>query len=311
MYALSQQKLLAKAKIYEKMQRGDMEDVEDYKGETRFLVDFDKKYYVESDAGGGTSGSCSSSNRPIDELAEKEEERRKHVAEDIYEADLDYRDELHEKWRKEQDDLLNGPVHYENIKFDEVRNLGTGYYAFSKNEEERQKQMEDLKKMRDETNKVHKKKEILQKKRKAALDARLLKVKQRKAEEDGRLDEFLKEIEKEQQKKKAESSAIMEDSNTELKNTNKDDNNGDSNIDLSSQTDALLKECRNQSSKPVREWDEGKHSIFTSQAFVKGGKQQQGDQLKGAASNLVSGYEKKLENLRKDRPDEFAPPNFY
>ena len=58
---------------------------------------------------------------------------------------------MHEKWRKEQDDLLNGPVHYENLKFDEIRNLGTGYYAFSKDEEERKKQMEGLKNMREET----------------------------------------------------------------------------------------------------------------------------------------------------------------
>ena len=313
MYAKSQQKLLAKAKIYERMQQGDMEDVEDYKGETRYLVDFDKKYYAHT--GGEASRINSSNHRQTNDKelteVEKEEERRKHVAEDIYEADLDYRDKLHEKWRKEQDDLLNGPVHYENLKFDEIRNLGTGYYAFSKDEEERKKQMEGLKNMREETKKVHKKREILQQKRKAALDARLMKVKQRKAEEEGRLDEFLKEIKEE--KEKPENNAETEDKNLNPAKLNIIDDAGSSNDkELTSQTDALLKECRGQTSKPTREWDQGKNSTMFSQPFVKSEKQQQQQQQQHKdSSNLVSGYERRLENLRKDRPEEFAPPSFY
>ena len=314
MYAKSQQKLLAKTKIYEKMQKGDMEDVEDYRGETRYLVDFDKKYYVETKGDAGYSSSSQKLTDDNKELIEfeKEEERRKYVAEDIYEADLDYRDKLHEKWRKEQDELLNGPVHYENLKFDEIRNLGTGYYAFSKDEEERKKQMEDLKNMREETNKVHKKREILRHKRKAALDARLMKVKQRKAEEEGRLDEFLREME--QEKEKAEKSPDTKNKNlapntAELKNTN---DSSATDKDLTSQTNALLKECRSQTSKPTREWDQGKNSAILSQPFVKSKNQQQQQQdQKGESSKLLSGYERRLENLRKDRPDEFAPPSFY
>lgn len=296
------------------MQRGDMEDVEDYKGETRYLVDFDKKYYVDS--GGGSSSSVL-----IDNEVEKEEERRKYVAENIYEADLDYRDKLHEKWQKEQDDILNGPVHYENVKFDEVRNLGTGYYAFSKDAEERSKQMDDMKKMREETTKIHQKKDILQKKRKAALDARLLKVKRRKAEEEGRLDEFLKEMAEEEKKKElAETAGADKDSSSTLSgHDGGDENTATKNTEIS-MTEMLLKECRNESSKPAREWDQGKHenSTLGSQAFVKAGQRQpkQHQEFSGQYSNTTtassfSSYEKKLENLRKDRPDEFAPPSLY
>jgi len=38
MYTKSQQKLIAKSKLYEKMQKGEIEDVEDYKGETRSIT---------------------------------------------------------------------------------------------------------------------------------------------------------------------------------------------------------------------------------------------------------------------------------
>jgi len=249
---------------------------------------------------------------------ELDAERRETAAENIYEADLDHRDKLHEKWRREQDEILEGPVHYENIKFDEIRELGTGYYAFSKNEDERKIQMEELRKMREQTVSVHKKKELLQKKRKAALDARLLKVKRRKAEEEGRLDEFL---EAEEQKAKQDFQEQEDPSATQ--GTGYHDKYHETNLPLghfekpgphsSQTTDELLKECRKNADQ-TREWDKGKHSSFVGQHFVKGEKQQpkqpQQQQPKQQTPKL-STYETRLENIRKERLEEFAPPNFY
>ena len=45
MYAKSQQKLVAKTKLYEKMQKGEIEDVEDYRGETRLALFFCCSHY--------------------------------------------------------------------------------------------------------------------------------------------------------------------------------------------------------------------------------------------------------------------------
>ncbi|XP_066912575.1 coiled-coil domain-containing protein 174-like [Clytia hemisphaerica] len=329
MYAKSQQKMLAKAKIYEKMQKGEMEDIQDFKGETRYLVDFEQKYIDSDDIPTSTSGSQDNINRslPRNDNAdgvsssqadfEKEEARRQRVSEDIYAADIDYVDQLHEKWRQWQDDLLDGPVHYENVKFDEIRNLGTSYFAFSRDEEERKRQIEDFRKMREETKSVIKKKEALQNKRKAALDARLEKVKRRKAEDEGRLDEYLKELAAKEQAEKeiAEAKEVSE----------KTEDEGDVETTKDA-TDYFIKQLRKQSTKK-RDWDQGKHDNFVGQAFVKSGVQQRtglsanADRPSSTGSGSATmtsqttkkepSYEKKIENIRKERPEEFAPPSFY
>lgn len=62
----------------------------------------------------------------------------------------------------------------------EQRTHGVGFYQFSKEEEERQKEMERLKKMREETKTHREAKERLKDKRNALLAARLDKVRQRR-----------------------------------------------------------------------------------------------------------------------------------
>ena len=288
----------------------------------RYLVDFDKKYYDEGTSMNKSNnferseGASTSGKSVLD--AELDEERREVAAKNIYDADLEHRDKLHEKWRQEQDEILEGPVHYENIKFDEIRDLGTGYYAFSKNEEERKQQMDELKKMREQTVSAQKKKELLQKKRKAALDARLMKVKRRKAEEEGRLDEFLEEEErkaKQHEDQEDPSAAQCVDYSDEHNNKV---NSVSSQCEATRTTDEILKECR-KSADQTREWDKGKQSGFVGQPFVKGEnqqrqrqqQQQQQRQQQQQCSSKVPSYEKRLEDIRKERPEEFAPPTFY
>lgn len=90
---------------------------------------------------------------------------------------------MRQQWEKEEEEAMNkpvGPLHYQDIRFDEIRTHGVGYYQFSTNEEERQEQMKALDKLREQTLEQRVRAQKLKDKRKAALDARLAKVRERK-----------------------------------------------------------------------------------------------------------------------------------
>ncbi|KAG8179835.1 hypothetical protein JTE90_020818 [Oedothorax gibbosus] len=72
------------------------------------------------------------------------------------------------------------PIHYQNVQFNEVRDHGTGYFAFSQDHEKRKEQMEELNSLRKETENKRASKQRLLDKRKAMLQARLAKICERK-----------------------------------------------------------------------------------------------------------------------------------
>ena len=108
LYENAKSKLEAKSKIYDKMQNGEMEDFENIYGETKYLVDFQQKVF-DNDKNEKSSAELDSEKSTFPSS--------------IYEADEIYREKLREKWEKEQEEILEGAVHYEHVKFDEVRNL--------------------------------------------------------------------------------------------------------------------------------------------------------------------------------------------
>nr|XP_018899660.1 PREDICTED: coiled-coil domain-containing protein 174 [Bemisia tabaci] len=62
------------------------------------------------------------------------------------------REKMRQKW--EEDEKLarsKDDIHYQDILFDEVRSHGTGYFAFSKDEDERKRQQAELEALRQET----------------------------------------------------------------------------------------------------------------------------------------------------------------
>lgn len=69
-----------------------------------------------------------------------------------------------------------GPIHYQNVRFNEVRDHGVGYYQFSENDEERKRQMETLKNLREQTLKQQELKSKLKEKRNMALQQRLERI---------------------------------------------------------------------------------------------------------------------------------------
>uniref|UniRef100_A0A8C5QLS1 Coiled-coil domain containing 174 n=1 Tax=Leptobrachium leishanense TaxID=445787 RepID=A0A8C5QLS1_9ANUR len=94
----------------------------------------------------------------------------------------DMRQEMQRKqWEEEEAaERPAGPLHYEDIRQHEARQLGVGYFAFARDEEARRKQMDTLTMLRDQTEDQRLKREQLKAKRKAMLQARLYKLRQRK-----------------------------------------------------------------------------------------------------------------------------------
>ncbi|BFZ09689.1 hypothetical protein BsWGS_12728 [Bradybaena similaris] len=97
-------------------------------------------------------------------------------------ADM-HREMMRQKWEDEMKELQEKgqqDIHYSNVRFDEIRSHGVGFFQFSKDHEKREEQLEDLKKMRKETQDEHSHKERIMDKRKAMIEARLAKVRQRR-----------------------------------------------------------------------------------------------------------------------------------
>lgn len=201
-----------KAALYEKMARGEIEDEDDDEEGGRFLVDFHKKVYSKDEECHQDLDELKDEDIPppsgpeeewvdyVDSLGRERRCLRKDLKH-LQEMDKDMndmnapkgpptllsedmrRDLARQEWEKEEEEAMNkpiGPVHYQDIRFDEIRNHGVGYYQFSTNEEERQQQMKTLDKLRDQTMEQRVRTQKLKDKRKAALDARLAKVRERK-----------------------------------------------------------------------------------------------------------------------------------
>ncbi|NXO12996.1 CC174 protein, partial [Oriolus oriolus] len=189
----------------------------------------------------------------------------------------DMRRELQRKqWEKEEEEALRkpmGPIHYEDIRENEARQLGVGYFAFSRDQELRHKQRATLDMLREQTLDQRNKREQLKEKRKAALDARLSKLRARKIKK-------LREAGLEEEAEKLENGGMICCAAEELELPRV--------TAASRKVEVVIQERRD--TKPgvpyVREWDKGKELMFGQ-------------------------WEKKQEELRDERDPEFAPPSDY
>ncbi|XP_055016840.1 coiled-coil domain-containing protein 174 isoform X2 [Boleophthalmus pectinirostris] len=187
----------------------------------------------------------------------------------------DMRRELQRKeWEREEEEAMKrpvGPIHYENIRAQEARDLGVGYFAFSHDEEERRKQRDTLDMLRDQTTDQRNKRERLKEKRQALLQARLAKVRQRKKKK-AKLDGTEEEEEAKEEEKEQEEEAEVLEEDVPV-------------VSIVKKVEVEIQERRD--TKPgvphVREWDRGKEFMF--------------DEWK--------------DRRRKERDSEFAPPSAY
>ncbi|KAF2885118.1 hypothetical protein ILUMI_21052 [Ignelater luminosus] len=91
------------------------------------------------------------------------------------------RELLRQQWEKEEEELKKkNDIHYQDILFNEARMHGVGYYGFSKDEEQRAKQQEALKNLREETEQKQKRAEELRNLREKQLAARAKAARNRK-----------------------------------------------------------------------------------------------------------------------------------
>ncbi|CAL8339060.1 unnamed protein product [Merluccius merluccius] len=304
----SRRRLEEKAKLYEQMTKGDLPDEET---EAMFLVDFTQKIinkkketqdqmereeeersmacpvpapqnpdeewvdYVDSL---GRSRRCMKRDLPgfrkMDEGLNGKiipSTEKTLLSEDMR------RDLQRQEWEREEEEAMKrpiGPIHYEDIREQEARELGVGYFAFSQDREQRDKQRETLDMLRDQTTEQRGKRELLKDKRKAVLQARLAKVRQRKMKK-GKLDGTEEELKTEE----------MEDDEAE-------DLIGPSPppeelSDISTVKRVVVEVQERKDTKPgiphVREWDRGKEFML------------------GEWTN----------RRRQERDAEFAPPSAY
>ncbi|KAI8437651.1 hypothetical protein MSG28_011902 [Choristoneura fumiferana] len=89
--------------------------------------------------------------KPIEEMPENEVPQVEKPL--LVQKTNDYLQSLREKWEEKERELLakDKDIHYQDLLYDEARIHGVSYFSFSTDEAERQKQMEALKKQRQET----------------------------------------------------------------------------------------------------------------------------------------------------------------
>lgn len=211
-------KLEEKAKLYDQLSKGDFPDEEteglflvDF---TQKIIDKKRETFSQKEVGKESEDEDRGSSSPIPAPQNPDEEwvdyvdslgrSRKCMKKDLPDferMDLnlkskgkasdektllseDMRRELQrQEWEREEEEAMSrpvGPIHYEDIRGQEARDLGVGYYAFSQDEEQRRKQRDTLDMLRGQTTDQRNKRERLKEKRQAMLQARLAKVRQRK-----------------------------------------------------------------------------------------------------------------------------------
>uniref|UniRef100_A0A3Q2DRB5 Coiled-coil domain containing 174 n=1 Tax=Cyprinodon variegatus TaxID=28743 RepID=A0A3Q2DRB5_CYPVA len=210
----ARRKLEEKARLYEQMTKGDFPDEET---EGLYLVDFTQKIidkkretfaqkekeeeekaclspipppqnpdeeWVDYVDALGRSRRCMKKDLPSFMKMDQDLNGKGTVSSDKTLLSEDMRRELQrQEWEREEEEAMKrpvGPIHYEDIRAQEARELGVGYFAFSQDQEQRRKQRETLDMLRDQTTDQRTKRERLKEKRQAMLRARLAKVRQRK-----------------------------------------------------------------------------------------------------------------------------------
>ncbi|XP_035858250.1 coiled-coil domain-containing protein 174 isoform X2 [Sander lucioperca] len=307
----SKRKLEEKAKLYEQMTKGDFPDEET---EGLFLVDFTQKIidkkretlaqketereneerensspvpppqnpdeeWVDYVDALGRSRRCMKKDLPGFKKMDQDLQGKGKASAEKTLLSEDMRRELQrQEWEREEEEAMKrpiGPIHYEDIRGQEARDLGVGYFAFAQDEEQRRKQRETLDMLRDQTTDQRTKREQLKDKRQVILQARLAKVRQRKmkkAKLDGTEDE-----------QRVEDNEGGEDKGELIGPSPPPEDS----LEVSTLKKVEVEIQERKDTKPgvphVREWDRGKEFMFSEWTTRR----------------------------REERESEFAPPSAY
>ncbi|KAF1978365.1 hypothetical protein BU23DRAFT_449847 [Bimuria novae-zelandiae CBS 107.79] len=217
-----------KARLYNALKRGDVEDLDE-----KYGVDFDRKWADKQEEGDANSDSSSSESEASDEeLIEYEdefgrtrkgtraeiarEERRKRtlaadepdrftarpsmpgniifgdtVQSEAFNPDETIAQQMAELAAKRDKELTPPPdEHFDGRK--EARQRGTGFMHFSKDEEERKQQMADLEKERQQTERVRRERKEQIEKRKEMIKEKKRAIQEKRSK--GQAERFLNEL---------------------------------------------------------------------------------------------------------------------
>lgn len=101
-------------------------------------------------------------------------------------SNYDAMQERRKMWEQEEEvSMQKSKLHYQDILYQEARQHGVGFYKFSKDEEERARQMQELEKSRRQTESARAQTAQTSSLKQTALNQRLMKVRQRKRQKLG------------------------------------------------------------------------------------------------------------------------------
>lgn len=194
--------------------------------------------------------------------------------------------EMREQWAKQQEaNLEKDSVHYSDVLFDEARQHGVGYYAFSTDRDERNRQQLELDSIREATVDAQREKEDLRKARDKIIADR---VKAAKARQRARLGLPPEE----------EAEKVPEVGRDELYDTAEEKKRAKAEGKAKKKKEKEERKREKEREKHVRPWDEGKE-------------QDADHEWKPTKEWRVMSQEEWNEMKRSERIGEFAPPVDY
>ncbi|XP_023295296.2 coiled-coil domain-containing protein 174 [Lucilia cuprina] len=196
--------------------------------------------------------------------------------------------------RKEQENLEKTDVHYQDVFFDEARQHGVGYYAFSTDEEERKKQQKELEKARQQTLEEQKRREALKEQREKIIAERVLAAKNRQRARLG-----LPPLEKVEVNEKKENS---EDKPAETKEERKARKKAEK---LERKKLKEEEERERERQNHIRPWDKEKEGVALQNA---NNTQETEEDWQYKPEKEPMTQEQWNEYKRNERINEFAPP---
>ncbi|XP_075145469.1 coiled-coil domain-containing protein 174 [Haematobia irritans] len=195
--------------------------------------------------------------------------------------------------RKEQENLEKTDVHYQDVFFDEARQHGVGYYAFSTDEVERKKQQKELLKAREKTLEEQQRREALRIQREKIIAERVLAAKNRQRARLG-----LPPLEKDEENEKKE-----EGNNTPLES--KEERKARKKAEKLEKKRKREEEKREKERlEHVRPWDEEKDGVNVKKSQPAGDNE---DEWQYKPEREPMTQEQWNEYKRKERISEFAP----
>jgi hypothetical protein len=215
-----------KARLYDALKRGDVEDRED-----KYGVDFDRKWAEQQEKGEAEAASSSESEASEEELVEyvdefgrtrkgtradvaREERRKRNLADEpdrftarpsmpdqiiygdavqsnAFNPDETIAQAMADLAAKRDKELTPPPeLHFDGRA--EARQRGTGFMYFSKDEEERQEQIKNLEKEREETERVRKERKEQIEKRKEMIREKKRAIQEKRSK--GQAERFLNDL---------------------------------------------------------------------------------------------------------------------